>query len=113
METLRTRSRWSAILLGALVLGATAFAGAAGAVYPKQYGGIPGAANHYDTHSAVIKGTKAQDAAPLLDTFDRATAMREHKAIKPVDETPLLDTFDRATALKPTGIPKPAKNTRD
>src|SRR5437773_11652051 len=99
METTGIKNKWNAILLGALVLGATASVAIVGAGGAKQSNGVPNAANASDANSVAIVGSKAQDDAPLLDTFDRATAMLGHDASKPADELPLLDTLDRATTL--------------
>jgi hypothetical protein len=113
METLKINRRWRAILLGALVVGAMVLTSAAGIVYSKQHSDFPAAVNRPDASPAVIEGTKAQDSPPLLDSFDRATALHEHRATEPVDATPLLDTFDRATALRPTRTPKQKDDPRD
>jgi uncharacterized protein (UPF0333 family) len=64
-----------AILLGILVVGATAYVAVVGVQSGKQNSVAHDAANASDVSSVAIVGSKEQNDAPLLDTFDRATAM--------------------------------------
>jgi streptogramin lyase len=117
METTRIKNRWNAILLGALVLGATASLVVVGAGGARQTNMAPGTANACDADSAAIVGWKTQNEAPLLDTFDRATALLGHGASKLAEDltegspapvpttpttTPTIVTFH--VADKPQGI---------
>jgi hypothetical protein len=98
METPRIKKgRTRAILLGLLIVGATAYV--VGAQSATQNSVAHETANASAVSSVAIVGSEEQNDAPLLDTFDRATAMVGRSANSPVEEMPLLDTFDRATAF--------------
>jgi hypothetical protein len=106
METPRIKKRWTrAILLGILVVGATAYIAVGGVQSAKQNGVAHESANASSVSSVAMVGSKEQNDAPLLDTFDRATEMVGRGANSPVKEMPLLDTFDRATAFHHSNAP--------
>ena len=106
METPRIKKRWTrAILLGILVIGATAYVAVGGVQSAKQNSVAHESPNASGVSSVAIVGSKEQNDAPLLDTFDRATAMVGRGAHRPVEEMPLLDTFDRATAFHQSNRP--------
>jgi len=106
METPRIKKRWTrAILLGILVVGATAYVAVVGLQSAKLNSVAHDTANASDVSSVAIVRSKEQNEAPLLDTFDRATAMVGRSAHSPVEEMPLLDTFDRATAFHQSNRP--------
>ena len=105
MKTTGMKKRWNAIVLGALVVSAIALVAIVGAVSAQQNSVAHDTANASDVSSVAIVGSKEQNDAPLLDTFDRATAMLGRGANSPMEEMTLLDTFDRATAFHQSNAP--------